>query len=321
MFDETGVGQLAGELGKSLQRSHGIVAEQLASALDVDFGEGGGRGDTAQQRLELVEVTELGQRLDCRPEAEGVRTGEIGGGRPAAIGPQPAQVLAQLADLIAEAGVVEQCFGQPVQLVALLRRHRLEQRLHGRSPPGERLEQFVEVARLLREEVAVLRHELVEARILTTLVSSEHLVEIGEHLLEPLLGLLAQRLHRTAHLLERLRCQTGPQSLHQSVEPMLRLTRHEVVLLQGSQLAGEVVGKQVESQPALLGPAPCLRGASWIGPAVGLTAFLDLGTIDGVALLVDDVGELAGDLVVHAAEVRPLEPFPAGAAQPFEQLA
>ena len=46
-----------------------------------------------------------------------------------------------------------------------------------------------------------------------------------------------------------------------------------------------------------------------------------VGVLDGVALLVDDVVELVGDLVVDAAEVDAVEPLLALLAQPLEQLA
>ena len=45
------------------------------------------------------------------------------------------------------------------------------------------------------------------------------------------------------------------------------------------------------------------------------------GVVDGVALLVDDVVELAGDLVVDAAEIEAVEALLTLPAQPFEQLA
>ena len=44
------------------------------------------------------------------------------------------------------------------------------------------------------------------------------------------------------------------------------------------------------------------------------------GVVDGVALLVDDVVELAGDLVVDPAEVEAVEPLLALPAQLLEQL-
>ena len=53
----------------------------------------------------------------------------------------------------------------------------------------------------------------------------------------------------------------------------------------------------------------------------GLLLGLAHGVVDGVALLVDDVVELAGDLVVDAAEVEAVEPVLALLAQLLEQLA
>ena len=73
-----------------------------------------------------------------------------------------------------------------MQLRPLLGRHRVEHRLHRRHPAGHLLEQLVEVLRVLREEVAELLHELLEARILAALAPLEHLVEPGEHVLHAL---------------------------------------------------------------------------------------------------------------------------------------
>ena len=53
----------------------------------------------------------------------------------------------------------------------------------------------------------------------------------------------------------------------------------------------------------------------------GVLLGLAPGVVDGVALLVDDVVELAGDLVVDPAEVEAVEAVLALAAQLLEQLA
>ena len=92
-------------------------------------------------------------------------------------------------------------------------------------------------------------------------------------------------------------------------------------MLQGGHFAGKVVGQQVEPEASLLGTARCIVGARRVATPIGLTPFVDLGDVDSVALLVDDVGELAGDLVVHPTEVELLQAFPAGLTQPLEQLA
>ena len=164
-------------------------------------------------------------------------------------------------------------------------------------------------------------HELVEAGILAATMPGQHLVEVGEHLLQPCLRLRAHRLHRAAHLLERLRRQARAQTVEQGLEATLGLLRHEPVLLQGGDLAGEVVRQQVEVEALLLGSSRGLVGAGAVAVPLGGAALLDLGEVDGVALLVDDVGELAGDLVVDAAEIEALEAFPARFAQPAQQLA
>ena len=93
------------------------------------------------------------------------------------------------------------------------------------------------------------------------------------------------------------------------------------MLLQRGDLSGEVVGEQVEVESPFLGTARRFLGASAVAAAFGVAAFVDLGEIDAVALFVDDVGELAGDLVVHAAEVEALETISTGLAQALEQLA
>ena len=77
VLDEPGVGQPPGQLGESLQRPHGVVAEQFADPLGVDLGEADRRRHAAEQRLEAVEVGELTHRVDDGAEAESVLPGEV----------------------------------------------------------------------------------------------------------------------------------------------------------------------------------------------------------------------------------------------------
>ena len=93
------------------------------------------------------------------------------------------------------------------------------------------------------------------------------------------------------------------------------------MLLQRSDLSGKVVGEQVEVESSFLSTARRFLGAPTVAAALGVAAFVDLGEIDAVALFVDDVGELAGDLVVHATEVEALETISTGLAQALQQLA
>ncbi len=112
VLDQTGVGQPAGELGEPLQRPHGVVAEQLADPFGVDLGERSRRRDAAQQRLQTVEFPELGHRVEGGAESKGIRAGEVVGGAPSAVRSQRPQLLTELADLLAQTEVVEECLGE-----------------------------------------------------------------------------------------------------------------------------------------------------------------------------------------------------------------
>ena len=230
-------------------------------------------------------------------------------------------MAAQLVHLPAQVHVAEQLVGQLLQLGPLLGRHRVEHRLHRRHLLGQLLEQLVEALRVLREEVPVLLHELLEARVLAPLATFEHLVERRHHVLHAGEVLGRHLLHRPAHLLEQLVGELLAQAVEQSLEAARRLLRLEVVLLQLADLAGEVVGQEVEAHVAVHRRLACGLGAALVAGALGVLLGLAHGVVDGVALLVDDVVELAGDLVVDTAEVEAVEAVLALAAQLLEQLA
>ena len=157
--------------------------------------------------------------------------------------------------------------------------------------------------------------------VLALLALLEHLVERRHHVLHARHVLRRHVLHRTAHLLEQLLRQLLAQLVDQLLEPVLRLGRLEVVLLQLAHLAGQVVGQQVEAQVALRRRVPGRLGSPLVAGALGQPLGFATGVVDGVALLVDDVVELVGDLVVDAAEVEAVEPLLALPAQLLEQLA
>ena len=137
----------------------------------------------AQQVLELVEVAEVLHRLHRLTEPERVLTGEVVGLLPAHLREQLAQVPAELIHLPAQVHVAEQLVGELLQLRPLLGRHRVEHRLHCRHALRQLLEQLVERFGVLREEVPVLLHELLEAGILAARTPLEHLVERRHHVL------------------------------------------------------------------------------------------------------------------------------------------
>jgi len=68
----------------------------------------------------------------------------------------------------------------------LLRRHRVEQRLHLRHRLRHLLEQLVEVAGVPGEEVAVALHEPREVGLFAARSLIEHLVELVQHVLHAL---------------------------------------------------------------------------------------------------------------------------------------
>ena len=223
---------------------------------------------------------------------------------------------AELVELPAQVHVVEQLVGELLELRPLLGRHRVEHRLHRGHPPRHLLEQLVEILGVLGEEVAVLLHELFEARILAPFAPLQHLVEPGEHVLHALHVGRRHVLHGAAHLVDHLLHQLLAEPVHQLLEALAGLRRLEVVRLELAHLAGEVVGHQVEPHVALGG------GVTSVLLATRIAALLcgSQGVVDGVALLVDDVVELTGDLVVHAAEVVAVEPVLTLTPELLEQL-
>jgi hypothetical protein len=97
----------------------------------------------------------------------------------------------------------------------LLRGERGQQPAGRRRPPGERVDQFLEVARPLGEEVAVALHELVEGGggVLAAGVGVEHGVELGQHAPDPVHVLLARPGERIAHALEAAVEQLAPEQV------------------------------------------------------------------------------------------------------------
>ena len=165
--------------------------------------------------------------------------------------------------------------------------------------------------------IPVLLHELLEVRLLAVGPLLEHVVELGHHVLHAGHVLGGDVLHGPGHLVELLLHQLLPELLEQVVEALLGLVRLELVVLQASNLAGQVVGQHVElhllGRRCLLGqlgiPGGLLRRAVLAvpGSVVSYKAELEIGqrrpVVEGLALLVDEIGQLVVDLVVHTAEI------------------
>ena len=166
LVDQSGLLEHAGEPGQLVEAAGGIVAEQLPGAVDVHLRQCAGVGGAPQELLQPVEVTQLlhgGRRLG---HAERILALEVVALVPAHLREQAPELLAELIDLPAQVHVVEELFGQLLDLRPLLGRHRRQHRLHGGHPAGQHLQQLVEVLGVLGEEVAVALHEALEVRLL-----------------------------------------------------------------------------------------------------------------------------------------------------------
>ena len=155
-----------------------------------------------QQVLELVDVAELAHHAGRLGEAQRVLAREVVAAVPTHLREQLAQVAAELVDLPAQVHVLQQLFGQALELGPLLGRHRVEHRLHGGHALSHHLEQLVEGLRVLGEEVAVAAHELLEGGlgVLAAFALLEQLVEVGQHVLHALhvLGTRRRTWHPTS---------------------------------------------------------------------------------------------------------------------------
>ena len=118
----------------------------------------------------------------------------------------------------------------------------------GRGPPGQRVDQLVEVLRLLGEELAVLLHELLELfrRVLAAGIGVEHVVERGHHLADALEILRRRVLHGVAHAGElRVEHLTAQQVLDLLVR-LARLGRTPLVVGELPHRARRVARQLVE---------------------------------------------------------------------------
>ncbi len=229
------------------------------------------------------------------------------------------QVLAQLTHLPLQVHVAHQLIAELLQLRPLLGGHRVHHRLHGGHPLRHLLQQLLDVLGILREEVAELLHELGEllGGVLASLMLLEQLVQRRHHVLHAGHVLGGHVLHRPRHLVDHLLHQLLFQLLHQLLEPLLRLGRLEVVRIQLADLAGEVVGHQVEAHVAILRGRLRILGPTLVARVLRIAQRV----LDRVTFLVEDVVDLVVDLVVHAAEIAVGESLLALAAQLLEQLA
>ena len=112
----------------------------------------------AERGLQVGQVGHVGDRAGRVAEAERLAAGHPHAAlRLAELGPAGAQRVAERGHLRRQAGVLHGLGHQVGQLLALLVGQRVEQPLGRLHPPDERVDQLLQVRRVVREHVAVLR--------------------------------------------------------------------------------------------------------------------------------------------------------------------
>ncbi len=199
---------------------------------------------------------------------------------------------------------------------ALLGGHGGHQRAHRLLAGGHLCEQFVEIARLVGEEIPELLHEFLETRVLPALAPVDHLVECGEHLLHAFQVLGAGSLHALAHGVDELLHRLLAQFLHEFLEATFGLGRGKIVGLQRLDLARQVVGKQVEPEVTLGGLLARGGGPALVARILGRCRLV----VDAESLLGHDVGQCLGDLGPDSVEVPRLFQLAAPLPESLEHL-
>jgi hypothetical protein len=134
-----------------------------------------------------------------------------------------------------------------LQLLALVGRQRVHQRLGGRHLLAHLLEQLVErLRRIVAEHVAELLHELVELRILTGDLLHQHVVQRLEHVLHAADVAVGQVPDHVLDVPEERVGHALAQLVQQLEELLLRIGIDELVLLEGANLRRQIAGQVVE---------------------------------------------------------------------------
>ena len=211
--------QLALQLSQRLEVVGRAGAEVPLERLHVDVVEGGAGRRLGQRLLERLEVGQLRDGLDRVAVAQRLTALAHVHRPPLEAGPQRAEVVGELRHLGGQVGVLHRVAHQLAELLALLAGQRRHHPVGRGLPAGERVDELVDTRRVLREQVAVLVHELAEQvlGVLAACVRGEQPVEVGQHVLDGLHGLgvrvVEQLLHAgelrvehlaLEHLLDRL---------------------------------------------------------------------------------------------------------------------
>ncbi len=233
--------------------------------------------------------------------------------------PEPRQVLAQLRQRLPERGVPEERLLERLQLAALGRRERVEQRLELGGVAGEPLEQLVQAADPGEHRPPAGEEPAGVGPAARRRPLAEEPVQVAQHRAqrrdvlrpEPLQSLLEPAEEALGDLL--------PEPHHQGLELLPRLGIHERVVLERADRAAEIGRERVEPLPALRRRArERLPGPGRVRPGRrgGGEAALDPGPLGR-----HHVPELLAQLGQHVAELMLAQERLALPAEALQQLA
>ncbi len=252
--------QLALDAAQGLDVIHRLPAEGPPDRVLVDVVQARARVVLLERVLQLGQVGELGQGRGRVAEAERFLAGHLDAAhhaRPVQVRPPGPERVGEPGHLALQPGVAERVRHQPGQLLSLLRAERAQQPFRGGHPADQRVDQFLQVLRVVGEQVAVALHELVEIGlgVLSARVGGQHLVQVAEHVLDPLHGLRIGVLQCLPHAAELAVEHLAAQQLPELLEGLAGRLRAPVVVGQPPDRLGRIGGQRVEvrlTQPGLV---------------------------------------------------------------------
>ena len=252
--------QLALDAAQGLDVVHGLPPEGPPDRFLVDVVQARARVILAERRFQLGQVGEFGQGRGGVAEAERLLAGHLdaaGHGGPVEVRAPGPERVGEPGHLGRQPGVVERAGHQPGELLALFVAERAQQAFRRGHPADQRVHQLLEVSRLVREQVAVALHEAIEIGlgVLAACVRGQHLVQVGEHVLDPLHRLRIGIAHDLPHAAELAVEHLAAQQLPELLEGLAGGGRPPVVVGQLPDGLGRVGGQRVEvrfAQPGLV---------------------------------------------------------------------
>ena len=241
---------------------------------------------------------------------------------PVELGPPGPERVGQPGHLGGQARVLQRVRHQLGEFLALFVAERAEQPFRRGHPADQRVDQLLQVLRLVGEHVAVALHEALEIRrgVLAAGVGGQHLVQVAEHVLDPLHRLRVGILHDLPHAAELAVQHVAAQHVLELLEGLAGGGRPPVVV---GQLPDRLrrVGRQ-RVQVGLAHPGLVARVGEQLGP------LLPDGRVEqGPGLLEDAVEAPAAadfplpvpDPAQHVVQAPQARPVAEAAAQHFPQ--